>query len=407
MAKKRKRKLQNGGRVLTAQEKIAQQILSGQRPAQRQSAARRKGRTTSELPSDEVRDRASNVLPDPRVFERAYAKYQAGENLSRQDKIDLGIEGAFGAAALIPGIGFVAQKGKPMIKGLTKKLLGSAPQGSKAKKTKAEKIAAENKAAREAAEKKKRSPQKSKTPDYESPPVSKPQKPRTVVDDSTGKAVPYKPSKDPANKKPPSKPRTSAANIGRVARGEQPRQSGQFRKPTGVEKVVGGAGRKIRENPGKAAAAAAGAAGVGVGAGGMKLYDSIEKRPNNKNVNTTKANKNKAPFVEGYNMDMDDFDSPKPSYPKPPKTSKPSKAAKAADDGYKFYGKEGTGLGDFSRKYDIKYATQEQFDKDFGMDDGEKRGGRPGKSKMKTQGLNRSKRSGFSGRGTGAALRGF
>ena len=41
------------------------------------------------------------------------------------------------------------------------------------------------------------------------------------------------------------------------------------------------------------------------------------------------------------------------------------------------------------------------------MDDGEKRGGRPGKSKMKTQGLNRSKRSGFSGRGTGAALRGF
>ena len=115
MAKKRKRKLQNGGRVLTAQEKIAQQILSGKRPAQRQSAARRKGRTTSKLLSDEAYDRASNVLPDPRVFRKAYAKYQAGENLSRQDKIDLGIEGAFGAAALIPGIGFVAQKGKPIM----------------------------------------------------------------------------------------------------------------------------------------------------------------------------------------------------------------------------------------------------------------------------------------------------
>tara|TARA_R100000995_G_scaffold986_1_gene696 strand:- start:891 stop:1931 length:1041 start_codon:yes stop_codon:yes gene_type:complete len=159
---------------------------------------------------------------------------------------------------------------------------------------------------------------KGKTPDYESPPVSKtPQKPKTVVDDSTGKAVPYKPSKDPANKKPPSKPRTTAANIGRVATGKQPKQSGQFRKPTGVEKVVGGTGRAIRENPGKTAALAGlTAANIGVG---KALYDSIENRPNNKNVNTTKANKNKAPYVEGYNMDMDDFDSPKPSYPKLPK----------------------------------------------------------------------------------------
>ena len=105
-------------------------------------------------------------------------------------------------------------------------------------------------------------------------------------------------------------------------------------------------------------------------------------------------------------MDMDDFDSPKPSYPRPPKAAKPAKAAKKADDGYRYYGKEGTGLGDFSRKYGIKYATQEQFEKDFGYD-GEQMGGRPGKSKMKTQGLNRSKRTGFSGRGTGAALRGF
>jgi hypothetical protein len=340
MAKKRKRKLQNGGRVLTAQEKIAQQILSGQRPAQRQSAARRKGRTTSELPSDEVYDRASNFLPDPRVFERAYEKYQAGENLSRQDKIDLGIETGFAGLAAVPVVGALAQKGKPMIKGLAKKLLGSAPQGSKVKKTKAEKIAAENKAAREAAEKKKRSRQtganrrranraanKSKTPDYESPPVSKtPQKAKNIVDDSTGKAVKYDPKKDPANKKTPATPRTSVANIGRVARGEQPRQRGQFSKPTGVEKVVGGAGRKVRENPGKAGLIA----GTGLGIGAKALYDSIDPMPNNKKVDTAKANKNKAPYVEGYNMDMDDFDSPKPSYPKPPKTSK------EADDGYRY-----------------------------------------------------------------------
>ena len=387
MAKKRKRKLQNGGRVLTAQEKIAQQILSGQRPAQRQSAARRKGRTTSELPSDEVRDRVSNFLPDPRVFERAYAKYQAGENLSRQDKIDLGIEGAFAAAALIPGIGFVAQKGKPMVKGIAKNLIGKAA---------------------DALDKGNKGRGKGKTPDYESPPVSKtPPKPKTVVDDSTGKAVPYKPSRDPANKKTPTTPKTSVDNIKRVVKGEQPRQSGQFRAPTGVEKVVGGAGRKVRENPGKAAFTAGTVTGTGLGIGAKTLYDSMDPMPNNKKVDTAKANKNKAPYVEGYDMDMDDFDSPKPSYPKPPKPPKAAaKPAKEADDGYRYYGKEGTGLGDFSRKYNIKYATQEQFEKDFGHD-GEKKGGRPGKSKMKTQGLNRSKRSGFSGRGTGAALRGF
>ena len=152
----------------------------------------------------------------------------------------------------------------------------------------------------------KKSKGKGKTPDYESPPVSKtPQKPKTVVDDSTGKAVPYKPSKDPANKKASTpKPRTSAANIGRVAKGEQPRQQGQFSKPTAVEKVVGGAGRKIRENPVKAAAAA-GAAGVGVGAGGMKLYDSIDPMPNNKKVDTAKAKKNEEPTVNkisGYEL---------------------------------------------------------------------------------------------------------
>jgi len=86
-------------------------------------------------------------------------------------------------------------------------------------------------------------------------------------------------------------------------------------------------------------------------------------------------------------------------------------AAKPAskDDGYKFYGKEGTGLGDFSRKHGMQYATQKQFEKDFNMDDGEKAGGRPGRGKLKTQGMNKAgkRKAGFSGRGSGAALRGF
>ena len=399
MAKKRKRKLQNGGSVLTAQEKIAQQILSGKRPAQRQSAARRKGRTTSKLLSDEAYDRASNVLPDPRVFRKAYEKYQAGENLSRQDKINLGIEGAFGAAALIPGIGFVAQKGKPMIKGLAKKLLGSAPQGSKVKKTKAEKIAAENKAAREAAEEKRRSRQTS------------------------------------ANRRRANRERKRATDKPDVINAPPPKPQQQLPKPTPIRRPDETSGPTIRagnrlggatpaprktttpaatptpKTPPKDKGKIVGLSPLGKGAvggalaGGTAAYLSQSEK-DAKPAAGSQATKNKAPYVEGYNMDMDDFDSPKPSYPRPPKAAKPAKAAKKADDGYRYYGKEGTGLGDFSRKYGIKYATQEQFEKDFGYD-GEQMGGRPGKSKMKTQGLNRSKRSGFSGRGTGAALRGF
>ena len=115
---------------------------------------------------------------------------------------------------------------------------------------------------------------------------------------------------------------------------------------------------------------------------------------------------NKEPTVDkmsGYQLaDDTNIRSPRKAAPKPV-----SKPAPEKDDGYRYYGKEGTGLGDFSRKFGFKYATPEQFEKDFGMDDGEQAGGRPGKGKMKTQGLNRSKRTGFSGRGTGAALRGF
>ena len=136
--------------------------------------------------------------------------------------------------------------------------------------------------------------------------------------------------------------------------------------------------------------------------GGKELYDMYSKEagatPESiKKAEGSKATINKEPYVEGY--DMDDFDSPK---------SVPSKSTPKAktDPDFEYYGKEGTGLGDFSRKHGIQYATDKGYEKWFEQD-GEKAGGRPGKGKMKTQGMNRSKRTGFSGRGSGAALRGF
>ena len=117
----------------------------------------------------------------------------------------------------------------------------------------------------------------------------------------------------------------------------------------------------------------------------------LAPRPKPKPAVRKRADTGQRPDSRGSGKDADLFDTP----------------AGVTSDGYKFYGKEGTGLGDFSRKFGIKYATQEQYEKDFDPHDGEQMGGRPGKSKMKTQGLNRSKRTGFSGRGTGAALRGF
>lgn len=96
-----------------------------------------------------------------------------------------------------------------------------------------------------------------------------------------------------------------------------------------------------------------------------------------------------------------------------PKRQKP-KRQKPTDDGYRFYGKEGTGLGDFSRKYGIKYATPEQFEKDIG--EPAKKGGqikklsktkKVVKKKSASKKSTSKRRKGFSGRGAGAALRGF
>ena len=157
-------------------------------------------------------------------------------------------------------------------------------------------------------------------------------------------------------------------------------------------------------------AIAGGTLGAGAIYGGTKLADNYYSKeagatPAAKPTKKAKGSKNtvnKAPYVEGY--DMDDFDSPK-SVPSKSKAKPKAKAKKNPD--FEYYGKEGTGLGDFSRKHGIQYATEEGYKKWFDTHDGEKKGGSPGKGKMKTQGMNRSKRSGFSGRGSGAALRGF
>ena len=133
------------------------------------------------------------------------------------------------------------------------------------------------------------------------------------------------------------------------------------------------------------------------GAGGLASLDNKDKK--------------KRKVVGSGQTPATGYVKPKKSKPKPNvdladdtyiKDSKPTKVKKSkkADDGYRFYGKEGTGLGDFSRKYGIKYATQEQFEKDFGNVDGAYEGGSLKK-------LAKKKRKGFSGRGAGKALRGF
>ena len=137
-------------------------------------------------------------------------------------------------------------------------------------------------------------------------------------------------------------------------------------------------------------------------AGGTAAYLSQSEK-DAKPAKSSQAPVNKEPTVNK----MSDYELADDTNIRSPRKAASKPAPEKDDEFYKFYGKEGTGLGDFSRKFGIKYATQKGFERDFPEHDGEQMGGRPGKSKMKTQGLNRSKRTGFSGRGTGAALRGF
>jgi len=89
-----------------------------------------------------------------------------------------------------------------------------------------------------------------------------------------------------------------------------------------------------------------------------------------------------------------------PSANKTKASSSSSKPKKDPTEGgkYKSYSKDNN---------DFMYMTQKGYDEE--EEQGDKAGGRPGRGKMKTQGMNKTakRKAGFSGKGSGAALRGF
>jgi len=353
-----------------SQEDLAARIRLGQRPKQRQSAARRKGRTTSELLSDEVYDRASNVLPDPRVFRKAFS----GKELNTDDKINIGVEGAFAGLAALPLIGPASQRGKPMVKSLVKKLIGKASDKIKPKTPTAPRTNVKTK--------KVTSPKAQPlTGAAKKSLVDKAEKGTKKVKDTAGQrkiAADIKAKRGGSGKPPAKRPAVPAKRS----------STSPVAKKRGCN--LGSTKRKRK----LAGPLAGGAAALGTAAY-LSQSEKKAKPAQGSQSGSSGQSVNPSPggAADELNTGGGGFGS--------------GKTSKQPDDGYRFYGKEGTGLGDTSRKYGIQYATQKQFDKDFDDSDGEKAGGRPGRGKMKSQGMNRSKRSGFSGRGSGAALRGF
>ena len=119
-------------------------------------------------------------------------------------------------------------------------------------------------------------------------------------------------------------------------------------------------------------------------------------------VNTSPDGSN-AGAGAGAGMDTDLFDTPTGVTGRKPTGTTGRKPKKDPTEGgdYKSYSKDNN---------DFMYMTQQGYDKQE-MEDmgGEKFGGRPGKGNLKTQGMNKTakRKAGFSGKGSGAALRGF
>ena len=370
-----------------SQEDLAARIRLGQRPKQRQSAARRKGRTTSELLSDEVYDRASNVLPDPRVFRKAFS----GEELSTDDKVNLGVEGAFAGLAALPLIGPAAQGGKPMIKSLVKKLIGSRSKFGASDKKKLDalnKQQVKGKPPTKTAQKQQKKTEAQKLQDLKNKqnktPVKKPDPKKTEAEKLANLNKRQKKGKPPTKTAQKQQKKTEAQRLQALA---SKQATGKRKAPSTPRKPM-----STRAKIGTGVGAGAGAGALGTYA---LMSEKKAKPAQGSQSGSSGQSVNPSPggAQDELNIGGGGFGS--------------GKTSKQPDDGYRFYGKKGTGLGDTSRKYGIQYATQKQFDKDFDDSDGEKAGGRPGRGKMKSQGMNRSKRSGFSGRGSGAALRGF
>jgi len=102
----------------------------------------------------------------------------------------------------------------------------------------------------------------------------------------------------------------------------------------------------------------------------------------------------------GAGMDTDLFDTPTGVTGRKPTGTTGRKPKKDPTEGgkYKSYSKDNN---------DFMYMTQKGYDEE--EEQGDKAGGRPGRGKMKTQGMNKTakRKAGFSGKGSGAALRGF
>ena len=217
-----------------------------------------------------------------------------------------------------------------------------------------------------------RKPPKEKTPNTSTSPTSAPKPKNTGVGQQTprptgNKGAGRKPSrqKKPEQPKQPKQPKQPVT----------PKTPKQSTKPKNIVKPV--------------------LSGIGATAGVVGGLASLNKKE--------KQDKKLKPVPE---VNVRTLPKPKKVRPAPKKgdnqelNANPKRQKPSDDDGYRFYGKKGTGLRDFSEKYGMKYATQKQFEKDFDMSGGAKKGGSIKK-------LAKKKRKGFSGRGAGKALRGF
>jgi hypothetical protein len=411
----RKIKFQKGGSVLSSQESLAQQILSGQRPKRRSAAERRGGRTTSNPFTEEQRDTASKIFPDTRVFEKAYDDYTSGKELSSENKRDLAVETGFAALGAVPVFGTVAQRGKPMVKSLLKKLLGEGSErANKVPKPTADKI-------------KGIAPRSDiKTGEVTSVPKGK-------VDSPKGRG--------PFDKDGQLKGAAKQSNLDKVAAGTKKivEKANQKKIAKNLNKKVGGgkpvpavrkttspavapkskvpavapkskvpANRQAGFNLGSPKGKGSNlkkliGPALATGAGAYLLSSEKDAKPSagsqagGTSVNTSSDGSNAG---AGAGMDTDLFDTPTGVTGRKPTGTTGRKPKKDPTEGgdYKSYSKDNN---------DFMYMTQKGYDEE--EEQGDKAGGRPGRGKLKTQGMNKTakRKAGFSGKGSGAALRGF
>jgi hypothetical protein len=430
-------------------------------------------------PTDRQRDSIGNWFIDPRAFTTAYSKHKAGEDLTADEKIDLGIETGFAGLAAVPVAGALAQKGKPMIKGLAKQ--AAKFLGSKVKKTNAEKIAAANKKARINARKNKaerlrkqklkeeriaaekafnKKQKEAKAKRKEKKKAQKPDKPpkkksivQSIVDKVPGSIVRSISGSAPKSGK---KYRRDNPNIGikgnrpatktaeKQSIQQKPGQGGKIEtggkggtartsektddaivrrtpagRPGGGQRktVTGKGGRfsktaaaaekrvKARERRRLAKIGAGVAATGGIAEGTRRLLEDKDsgtvsaKKPSTSTSTSTSTSK--SPSTEDLWQMVQDSKKKKgagtrPVTKSPPKPAKKAKKWKSADPLYDKPRSKNMIPGDYKESGDYLDAFEENI--------GAKKGGSLKKGKLSK---NLKRKNGFSGRGAGAALKGF